>query len=214
MRLVQQTPLGVYFNSLAREANSYIFGSSDTFPNSASTSLWTKLVDLTTFMKYLRIGEFIGSVILFGIGIVMTDWRNEGYAWYIHNSIMGVTVLAIVRSAAEQLTPYCDYHYPGSRHLLLHLCPCSPCNLLGNPLCLLPIWTGRARLRIRDALLESRLHDRCGSPWDGPVDPRLAAQLHRIHSQLLHLRTSCSLGRALRCTGLPACTLLLWLFRK
>jgi hypothetical protein len=56
-------------------------------------------------MKYLRIGEFIGSVILFGIGLVITDWRNEGYAWYIHNSIMGVTVLATFGLLLSSLLP-------------------------------------------------------------------------------------------------------------
>ncbi len=103
--LAPQTPLDVYLNNLAREANSYIFGTSDTFPNSASTSLWTKLVDLTSYLKYLRIGEVMASVLLFGMGLVMTDWRNEGYAWYIHNSIMGVTVLATVGLLLSSLFP-------------------------------------------------------------------------------------------------------------
>lgn len=56
--------------------------------------MWTSYGDLTNFLKYLRIGEVVGSFILFCIGLIMTNWRNEGYAWYIHNSIMGVTVLA------------------------------------------------------------------------------------------------------------------------
>jgi hypothetical protein len=47
-------------------------------------------------MLYLRIGEVMASITLFGIGLFMTDWRNEGYAWFLHNSIMGVTVLATI----------------------------------------------------------------------------------------------------------------------
>ena len=35
----------------------------------------------------------------------MTEWRNEGYAWYIHNSIMGVTVLAILGLLLSSLLP-------------------------------------------------------------------------------------------------------------
>jgi hypothetical protein len=35
----------------------------------------------------------------------MTDWRNEGYAWYIHNSIMGVTVLATLGLSLSSLFP-------------------------------------------------------------------------------------------------------------
>ena len=105
VRHALQISLDEYLYSLAREANSYLLGTSDTFPNSASTSLWTKLVDLTSFLKYLRIGEVVGSVILFGIGLVITDWRNEGYAWYIHNSIMGVTVLATLGLLLSSLFP-------------------------------------------------------------------------------------------------------------
>ena len=72
-----------------------IFGGSSSFTNSATESVFkTSSVDLTPMMLFLRIGEVMASIILFVIGLVMTDWRNEGYAWYLHNSIMGVTVLA------------------------------------------------------------------------------------------------------------------------
>ena len=74
-----------------------IFGGSSSFTNSATESVFkssTLNVDLTPMMLFIRIGEAMASIILFVIGLVMTDWRNEGYAWFLHNSIMGVTVLA------------------------------------------------------------------------------------------------------------------------
>ena len=70
-----------------------IFGDSNTFINSASESI---LPFMSPYMVFLRIGEVVASILLFVIGLFMTDWRNEGYAWFLHNSIMGVTVLATI----------------------------------------------------------------------------------------------------------------------
>lgn len=65
--------------------------------NSAHYSLWSdSSYDLTDTLKYIRLGELLGQITLFTIGIIMSDWSNQGYAWFMHNSIMGVTLISTI----------------------------------------------------------------------------------------------------------------------